>query len=80
MNIIRMYKVLFYTTGGREKWSKNSLTVMSFKNCVFTSEPDHLYCLNITGVNVIPPSSVGSTEIPVKIYQKMPGSPNDAKQ
>ena len=27
-----------------------------------------------------PPSSVGSTKIPVKVYQKMPGIPNDVVQ
>ena len=27
-----------------------------------------------------PPSSVGSTKIPVKVYQKMPAFPDDAVQ
>ena len=59
---------------------RNSLTVISFKSCVFTSEAHHLYCWNITAVNAIPPINVGSTEIPLKVYQKMPGSPNDVVQ
>ena len=53
---------------------------MSFKSCVFTSEPHHLYCQNITAANAIPPISVESNEIPVKGYQKMPRSPNHVVQ
>ena len=53
--------------------------VMSFKRCVLTSEPQHLYCWAITDVNAILPSIVGSNEILVMVYQKMPGSPNDVQ-
>ena len=47
---------------------------MPFKSCVLTSEPHHLYYWTITVVNAIPPSDVGSNEILVMVYQKMPGS------
>ena len=53
---------------------------MSFKSCGFTLEPHHLNCENLTAVNTILPMSVGSTEIPVKDYQKVSGSPNDVVQ
>ena len=58
---------------------RNSLTVMSFKSCVLTSDSHHLYCRAITVVNAIPRSSVGSNEILVIVYQKMPGSSNDVQ-
>ena len=35
---------------------------------------------NITAVNAISPISLGSTEIPLKIYQKMRASRNDFVQ
>ena len=57
---------------------RNSPTVMSFKSCFLTSEPHDLYCCSIT-VNEIPPSSVGSNEILVIVYQKMPESPIDVQ-
>ena len=53
---------------------------MSFKNCVFPSKPHHLYYWNITAVNAVPPTSAGFTAIPLKLDQKMPGSPNDGVQ
>ena len=34
----------------------------------------------MTAVNVIPPMSVESTEIPLQLYQKVPGFPNDVVQ
>ena len=58
---------------------RNSLTVMSFKSCVLTSEPHHLYCSTITVANAVPPSSIGSNEILATVYQKMPGSPNNVQ-
>ena len=78
-----MYKVFFYTT------------VMSLRICLERKKQFHSYvfqelCLHfrtpplllyfITAVNAIPPISVGSTEIPLWIYQKVPGSPNDVVQ
>ena len=47
MNIIRICKLLFYTIDEfllRIWLERNSLTVMSFKSCVFTSERHYLYC------------------------------------
>ena len=84
MNIIRMYKVLFYTTDEsllriclERKKQPHGYFVQEL--CLyFRTAPPLL--LIITGVNVIPPCSVVSTEIPVRVYQKMPGSPNDVKQ
>ena len=78
-----MYKVFFYTT------------VMSLRICLERKKQFHSYviqelCLHfrtpplllyfITAVNAIPPISAGSTEIPLWIYQKVPGSPNDVVQ
>ena len=79
-----MYKVLFYTTDEsllriylKRKKQPHGYVIQKLYFYFRTAPP---LLLNITGVNVIPPSSVRSTEIPVKVYQKMPGSPNNVKQ
>ena len=52
---------------------------MSFKRCVLTSEPQDLYCWALTDINAISASILGSNEIFVIVYQKIPGSPNDVQ-
>ena len=67
MNIIRMYKVLFYTT------DESLLRI-----CLERKKQPHGYHSKIVFLLQNRTTfSVGSTEITVKVYQKMPGPPND---
>ena len=84
MNIIRIYKVLFYTTDKsllriclERKKQPHGYFIQELYLYFRTASP---LLLKYDCVIVIPPRSVVSTEIPVKVYQKMPGSPNDVKQ
>ena len=84
MNIIRIYKVLFYTTDQsllriclERKKQPRGYFIQELCLYFRTASP---LLLKDNCVNVVPPSSAVSTEIPVMVYQKMPGSPNDLKQ
>ena len=79
-----MYKVLFYTTDESLlriflEGKKQPRGYFIQELCLyFRNAPPLLLKHNC--VTAIPPSSAVSTEIPIKVHQKMPGSPNNLKQ